>query len=332
MATRLLSRWVNASVARPCTAFKRAISNGVTDYQSKYTQQLHQRADKLGLTVSQLLEKAKADDAERRKAEGEKLKASAAALQKTSQTTDSSLASSSSLRPVEDGPSKLLSKRKDASPIKPLSSILNIPRILSTPHTAEQISALWTAYHGSRSGGTGRGYVCASIPLDMFHKMARTGRQYPTFVLPLPRVRLEDATETSSGENELAHEFFYPAETCSSSNPSCATVLFAPLQEYKLRGAFATPYLVLTMYTDLVSSHGLVLLRGEITPSSSGDKHMLGQEDAQALTLSLQRFYLWDDKKESEDISEGKRLLQAFHETPEKFEWQDLLRFSKTLP
>lgn len=237
---------------------------------------------------------------------------------------------------------------------KPLSSILNIPRILSTPHTTEQISALWTAYHASRSGGTGRGYVCASIPLSMFRTMAKTGQQYPTFVLPLPRVQPEDPSstpESSSGENEIAHEFFYlqwdfhappavppgsddpfvkPAE--SSSNPSCATVLFAPLQEYKLRGAFATPYLVLTMYTDLATTHGLVLLRGDITPSSSGDQYMLGQEDAQALTMSLQRFYLWDDKTDTAQITEGKRLLKAFHETPEKFEWQDLLRFLKTMP
>lgn len=65
--------------------------------------------------MSQLLEKAKANDAERRKAEGEKLKASATALPKPSQTTDSSVTSS---QPVEDGHSKHLSERKDASPLK----------------------------------------------------------------------------------------------------------------------------------------------------------------------------------------------------------------------
>jgi ATP synthase F1 complex assembly factor 1 len=109
-------------------------------------------------------------------------------------------------------------------------------------------------------------------------------------------------------------------------NPPTATILFTPLQEYKQRGSFATPYLVLTMYTDLVATHGLVLLRGEITPSQgAADRFMLSQEDAQALTLSLQKFYLWS----SGGVSDGERFLRAFHETPEEFKWQELLEFSK---
>ncbi|PPQ64758.1 hypothetical protein CVT26_002702 [Gymnopilus dilepis] len=350
MTSRLLGCLFNlraARAARTCTFFRRTVSNGVTDYQSKYTQQLHRKADELGLSVPQLLEKAKANEAERRKAEGEKLKVNSAS------SRGASVSREVPSRPAEDGTSKHLSERKDASPLKPLSSILNTSRILSTPHTAEQISALWTAYHASRSGGTGRGFVCASIPLDMFHTMAKTGKQYPTFVLPLPRVQANGNPGASTIEQETAHEFFYlqwdfhpppvvpsafddpfakPAAGSTSANPPPATVLFAPLQEYKLRGAFATPYLVLTMYTDLATTHGLVLLRGEITPTPSGKKHMLSQEDAQALTMSLQRFYLWEDKKDSSEVSEGKCLLRTFHETPDEFEWQDLLQFAKTMP
>ena len=115
------------------------------------------------------------------------------------------------------------------------------------------------------------------------------------------------------------------------SNPPMATVLFAPLQEYKVRQTFATPYLVLTMYTDLAASHGVVLLRGEITPSTSTDRYMMSQEDAQLLTIVLQRFYLWNDEglNEGQEFgTEGKKLLIAFHERPDDFEWQNLLKFS----
>ncbi|PPQ71843.1 hypothetical protein CVT25_006362, partial [Psilocybe cyanescens] len=301
-----------------------------------------------GLTVLQLLEKVKADEGKRRKEEAEKLKAAAAAVLQSRPASREASTSTSSLDAGKADVKALLAERKDAAPFKALSSILNIPRILASPHTPEQISALWTAYHASRSNGTGRGYVSASVPLDMFHKMTSTGRQYPTFVLPLPRIQAIDPAAPASSEENVAHEFYFmqwdfhappdipsasddlfakPAQSSPGvSNPACATVLFTPLQEYKLRGAFATPYLVLTIYTDLATTHGVVLLRGEITPSTTGgDRYMLNQEDAQILALSLQKFYLWNNNGKDD----GERLLRTFHEKPEEFKWQELLDFSK---
>ncbi|KDR85283.1 hypothetical protein GALMADRAFT_234057 [Galerina marginata CBS 339.88] len=342
MNTRVLTKFIDLRYSMADTRhvlFKRAISN---HYQSKYTQKLHQKAEESGRSVSQLLEQAKANETERRKAEAEELKASTSAFQK------SDLAGSHAVSPdtLKKAKAPQLNERKDAPPFRPLSSILNLPRILSTAHTREQISGLWTTYHAARSNGTGRGYVCASVPLSMFHKMENTGRYYPSFVVPLPRIQPKDTSETTSTEENIAHEFFYlqwdfhasPRLPSASNNPfekpvqippnpPSATVLFTPLQEYKLRGAFATPYLVLTLYTELAATHGLVLLRGEITPSTNGYGHMLSQEDAQLLTTSLQKFYLWEEGKEQ--LSEGRRLLRAFNQTPEEFKWQDLLEFSK---
>jgi len=242
-----------------------------------------------------------------------------------------------------------------------LSTILNLQRLLATPHTAGQISALWTAYHASRSGGTGRGFVCASIPLPVYEKMMKNGRCYPTFVVPVPRVQqpLENSESSLDCQENTAHEFYYlqwdfhppppipsasddpffkPQYTNSAgvSNPPISTVLYAPLQEYKVRQTFATPYLVLTMYTDLAASHGIVLLRGEITPSTtagqgSSDRYMMSQEDAQLLTIALQRFYLWSEEGsvEGEEFgTEDKKLLIAFHNKPDEFKWQDLLKFA----
>jgi ATP synthase F1 complex assembly factor 1 len=234
---------------------------------------------------------------------------------------------------------------------QPLSNILNLSRIISSPHGADQISVLWAAYHASRSGGTGRGFICASIPLASFKQLEQRGRRYPSFVVPVPRMLEEVPPEVPSAEGQTPHEFYYlqwdfhaspevpsaeedlfgkSAKTSSLSNPQACTVLFTPLQEYKLRGSFATPYLVLTLYTDLAATHGVVLLRGEITPSSSsGDRYILTQADAQFLALALQKFYLWNTGNGSSQTSEGERLLRAFHETPQDFKWEDLLKFSK---
>lgn len=234
------------------------------------------------------------------------------------------------------------------SDTQPLGSIFNLDKLLETPHDADKISALWQAYHSSRSGGTGRGYLCATIPIGTYEKMANVATRYPRFVLPLPR----DASQTEEPDKTRAHEFYYmewafhgaPEEVSvtkdlfqrprTSSNPQISTILFTPLQEYKLRTAFATPYLVLTNYTDLAQSHGVVLMRGEITPSaantagaSSGEntdgRYLLSQQDAQLLAMGLQRFYLW-----SEGQGETVELLKQFHDNPSDFNWEELLKHS----
>ena len=175
--------------------------------------------------------------------------------------------------------------------------------------------------------------------------MASVAAKYPSFVVPVPR-DASQATDAPGGD-QRAHEFYFvewgfhgsPAEPVAkhelflspqtSANPQTSTILFTPLQEYKLRNSFATPYLVLTHYTDLARSHGIVLLRGEITPSSSGtaaavdgdSRYLLNQQDAQLLAMATQKFYVWKDER-----AEGPRLLKTFHENPAEFKWEDLLK------
>lgn len=224
---------------------------------------------------------------------------------------------------------------------------------MSNSHTTDQISGLWTAYHASRSNGTGRGYLCATIPLNVYKKMEQNGRSYPSFVVPIPRIQPEQEVDSSrSVEENIAHEFYFlqwtfhasppiptasddpfVISTSSGSNPQTSIILFTPLQEYKIRNSFATPYLILTMYTDLAETHGIVLLRGEITPSTgsgsgsgSADRYILSQADAQLLAMSLQKFYLWSEKNGS-DLT-GETLLRTFHQNPQDFQWQELVKFS----
>ncbi|KAF9654262.1 ATP11-domain-containing protein [Thelephora ganbajun] len=318
------------------------------DYESKYSDKLQKRAQELGKSLNEIRQEIKEAERFRLKQwseeRGKKLQEEEAAAASAQQT--SSGASTSGPTPA---PRK--TSRKDNSPVKPLADILNLDRLLEKTHTAEQISSLWTAYHASRSKGTGRGFICASVPLDTYEKLMVTGKKYPSFAVPLPR----DAVQDDSGEAKRAYEFYFlqwdfhdtpptptpsepffrPPSDLPASNPQTSTVLLTPLQEYKSRTTFATAYLILTFYTDLASSHGLVLLRGEITSTAASTENnsnsdfLLSQQDAQLLTMHLQRFYLWGG--EEEGAKERYRLLEAFHNIPEEFKWEDLLKHAEPI-
>lgn len=182
--------------------------------------------------------------------------------------------------------------------------------------------------------------------------MASVASKYSSFVVPLPRLK-DPAAPDIEGEEKTAYEFYFlqwgfhhvppvpsavepdpfvpqPTILPTGTNPQISTILFTPLQEYKLRQSFATPYLVLTHYTDLAHTHGVVLMRGEITPSAAGlgpgvdGRYMLNQENAQLLSMGVQKFYLWSNGNGQE--REGERLLKSFHEKPEDFRWEELLK------
>ncbi|KAF7306533.1 hypothetical protein MIND_00444600 [Mycena indigotica] len=274
-------------------------------YEQKYQDKIRRLAEERGVAVSELMAKVKQEQRQENKP------------------------------PIAPSPSG--AGRKDSSPVKPLSSLLNLTRITATPHTSEQISALWTVFHESRSNGTGRGYVCASIPLGLYSKMAAKAAKYPMFVVPLKRGEKEEAAHEfyllqwsfhDPPPPPLQDDLFSPPTRSQPSTPTVpvSTVMFTPLQEYKSRTTFATPYLVLTNYTDLAESHNTVLLHGELTPSAAvpgapaaDERYLLPQNDALRLTTSVQNFYL--------DASpDREKLLKAFHETPAEFDWTELLK------
>ncbi|KAH9170316.1 ATP11-domain-containing protein [Lactarius sanguifluus] len=316
------------------SAHQRAWRRGLTDYAAKYSEKLGKVAQSNGTSVEEL--RTRLREQERELALQRALEAEARAAEQTpKQGPAQPTSTSSTARPHR------LPVRKDSAPVKPLSSILNFERLLATPHTAEQVSALWTAFHASRSGGTGRGFICASLPRDTYDSMLGVAQRFPRFVMPIPRgTTAEDASKKAYEFYVLQWDFYdappppslsadlfaprVPPGGDKNPNPRLSTAIFTPLVEYKLRQTFATPYLVLTFYPDFAQSHGLVLLRGEITPSaakesSTGD-YLLGQQDAQLLALGLQRFYLWGSSEERE------KLLADFHDRPDKFKWEDLLK------
>ncbi|KAG7098943.1 hypothetical protein E1B28_000833 [Marasmius oreades] len=314
----------------------RSLNTEAIDYDSKYAGKLYQRAKEKSISVSQL--KAEA----RQKLEEEKIRVRDTLAGDKAQDQEKKIHGAKA--PVSSN------TRRDSSPIKPLSSILNLSRIISL--NASQIGALWTAYHASRSDGTGRGYLCASISVALYEKMAKNGMKYPVFVLPVPHLKQPSTTKETQKEKNTAYEFYFmewafheppvgpsaatadpfskPPQCHDASNIPISTILFTPLIEYKMRNSFATPYLVLTHYTDLAKTHGIVLLRGEITPTSAGNGHLLSQEDAQVLSMGLQKFYLWDNTT-ADSSNTGEKMLKAFHEDPHNFNWQQLLQYGTHL-
>lgn len=222
---------------------------------------------------------------------------------------------------------------------------MDLTRILEKPHTAEQIGALWTAYHAKKNL-EGRGLLSAVIPRATYEAFLPNARKYPSFILPLPRPDAQLEAPKDGAVSNVPVEFYFmewahypappvpsldvealfasPKSKAASPNPPCATIIFTPLQEYKLRQAYALPHLVLTHYTDLAHSHDVVLMRGELTASpNNAERSMLSPSAAQILAFGVQQFYL-PGKNEKQA-----KLLKTFHEKPEEFSWEELI---STLP
>jgi len=50
------------------------------------------------------------------------------------------------------------------------------------------------------------------------------------------------------------------------------------------------------------------------------------------LAMGLQKIYLWGEgRKDGDHDLATEALLKRFHEEPEKFNWQDLLKFSNVV-
>ncbi|WWC91068.1 uncharacterized protein L201_006009 [Kwoniella dendrophila CBS 6074] len=253
----------------------------------------------------------------------------------------------------------------DRAGIKPLSSIINLPLIHLTPHDANAISQIWTAYH-TQHPTLSNSFLSATLPTSIYKSMISVAKKNPFFVLPLPRLT---QAETSNGEEANKkgevqtdeYEMFYlqwifhptstqslpPTISSGAGNeieeelPLTSSCIFTPLEEFKKQGEWSQPYLVLTHYPELSNSHNLVLMRGEISPSSASSGSLdsktnpgflLSQQQSQLLALALQRFYCTSIEPKNEDEkSKQERLARAdalvgFRERPEQWSWQGLIQ------
>lgn len=194
---------------------------------------------------------------------------------------------------------------------KPLSSILNLPKVRELPAT--ELTAIWRLRHAAKPTS-----LCAVIPSTTFTAIEATARQYPQFLLPVPH--------PEQGAEMHFLQWTWDAATRSS------TVLFTQLAEYKARGEYAAPHTTITHYMDLAADKGLVLMQGTVA-----DDRGVKVDDAKWLVMSLQRFYGgWDGATGGEQGKvrgeERRKLLEWFSKGDSRFSVEKLLDEAERLP
>ncbi|GAA5924197.1 hypothetical protein JCM3775_005619 [Rhodotorula graminis] len=206
-----------------------------------------------------------------------------------------------------------LERRSSDSPIKPLNDIMDLTKAVDLTTTA--LSQLWTTYHQTK------GFLSAAVPLETYLRMLNSARKFPLFVLPLAKVaELPEGQAEATEMHLLEWSILPPPPTMTEPVPPPSTVLFTPLAEYKARGEYAQPYLILTHYTDLAASHNVVLMRGEISSNVT-----LNATEAQVLAVRMQLFYN-DSGKDGSIEAQRRELLRSFHEQPEQFDVEKLVK------
>jgi ATP synthase F1 complex assembly factor 1 len=190
--------------------------------------------------------------------------------------------------------------------VKPLSSILDLPKVRSLPD--KELSAVWRLRHASSPSS-----LCAVIPASTYTAMETAARAAPQFVLPVPH------PEQGAEIHFLQWTFDPPTNT--------STVLFTQLAEYKARGEFAQPHMTVTHYTDLMDDRALVLMHGQVA-----DGRGATLQTATFLVMCLQKFYgAWDGPGSRRTDMERKRLLEWFANGDHRFSIDKLMEETEKL-
>lgn len=218
----------------------------------------------------------------------------------TTPTTDDSSPSPSPPQQQQKAPSPPSGKAS----IKPLSSILDLDKARALP--LQELSTIWRLRHAASPLS-----LCAVIPTKTHNAITSTARQFPSFILPVPR-------EKTGAEIHFL-QWVFDAESRTS------TVLFTQLAEYKLRGEWAQPHTSITHYLDseIAENQGVVLMAGSLVEGRGASV-----QDAQFLTMLMQRFY----GEEGTAGDGGKRkLLEQFGRGDAGFSVDQLLEESEKL-
>ncbi|KAL6445497.1 hypothetical protein ACFW04_000815 [Cataglyphis niger] len=164
-----------------------------------------------------------------------------------------------------------------------LSNIMKVDMIKDK--SKEEIIEIWKEYHKQKD------CICGTMTPEQYDKMFARGKQYSTFLLPLPR--------------EHGYEFimcqFYGSE-----------VHMTPLLWYQTHKENAPECLTMTHYTELRDDKSIILMRGEF------DTNLLQVHEAQCLANELQLYYCNDNK-------DRLQLLETFTYKPNEFKHMDLI-------
>lgn len=150
--------------------------------------------------------------------------------------------------------------------------------------TVDEIKHIWLEYHKTKD------VIAAVITKDQFDQLMQRAKEYPLFLIPIPR---------SEGFEFIMLQF------------AANTVHFTPLLCYQAHKENAPECLNIVHYTEL-EDKGIVLMRGEY------DINVLNAQEAQCLANQLQLYYAQN--------SESKlALLEKFNKHPDSFRHMDLI-------
>jgi len=170
-----------------------------------------------------------------------------------------------------------------------LDSVMKIDMIKD--RSKEEIIEIWNEYHKQKD------CICGTMTPEQYDKMFARGKQYSTFLLPLPR--------------KQGYEFimcqFYGSE-----------VHMTPLLWYQTHKENAPECLTMIHYTELRDDKGIILMRGEF------DTKLLQVQEAQCLANELQLYYCDDNEHRLE-------LLETFTNRPNEFKHMDLIAQLETI-
>lgn len=155
----------------------------------------------------------------------------------------------------------------------------------------DEIIKIWHEYHRQKD------CISGAMSAKQFEKLFERGKNFPTFLLPLPR---------SEGYEFIMTQFY------------ASEIHMTPLLWYQVHKENAPECLSMTHYTDLSETKDLVLMRGEF------DTNSINVQEAQCLANELQLYYATDNP-------ERLLLLEKFTKKPDEFKHMDLIANLETI-
>ncbi|KAJ3022939.1 ATP synthase mitochondrial F1 complex assembly factor 1 [Thoreauomyces humboldtii] len=244
--------------------------------KEKYAEKLRQRAEKEGASVDDLLARARTPPP--------------SPAVETPLTPPASPTSKPTASAPAPAPAKKPRSGGLPSHVKTLAELTDLDRLRT--ESPETITKIWATYHAEQDT------LCATIPAAVYARLSARAKQFPMFVLPLPR--------------DSGYEFFVMQFAGHQ-------VFFTPLLEYQTHVENARPMLVITHHTDLAADKGIVLMRGD-----PADPKQLTLPQAQNLVYQMQMFYVAGPP-------EKLNLVDKFHKDPGAFDYKELIDAVNTL-
>lgn len=200
---------------------------------------------------------------------------------------------------------KLRGPRAPGAPEKPyktLDKFIALDKIKELP--LKEIELIWRARFEAKDNT-----MTSLVDGNTFSRLYKNSRENPIFVLPLPR------------EPE-GHELHYIQ--WQFVGPNTIHLMFTTLLEFKTHKEFARPHTTISFHTELLESHGIVLMNGHVEKESA-----MTLQEAQLLLLNVQRFY--GALSDSDATKKRLQMLRDFTTGNERFSVDELVKEAQSL-